>query len=68
MLEYGFKDVVYSVQSDHQLVEIVDTVDFGRLLILDGMTNLAESDTEAYTHSLMNLPSEIYKVCSEILG
>ncbi len=24
------------------------------------MTNLAESDTEAYTHSLMNLPAEDY--------
>jgi len=30
------------------------------MLVLDGMVNLAESDTEAYTHKLMNLPAENY--------
>ena len=32
------------------------------MLILDGFANLAEIDTEDYTHSLMNLPHENYKV------
>jgi len=40
----------------------VDTIDFGRFLILDEMANLAESDTVQYTHALMNLPHEDYKV------
>ena len=31
-------------------------MDFGKLLVLDGYANLAESDTVQYTHSLMNLP------------
>ena len=32
------------------------------MLILDHFANLAESDTETYTHSLMNKPHENYKV------
>ena len=35
---------------------ILNTMDFGKLLVLDGYANLAESDTVPYTHSLMNLP------------
>jgi spermidine synthase len=62
IVEYGYKEVLFSQQSPFQLIEIVDTVDFGRLLLLDGLTNLAELDTEAYTHTLMNLPHEDYKV------
>ena len=36
----------------------MDTVDFGRLLILDQVPNLAESDTDVYTRTLMNLPGQ----------
>ena len=32
------------------------------MLILDGFANIAESDTKDYTHTLMNLPQENYKV------
>ena len=35
---------------------ILNTMDFGKLLVLDGYANLAESDTVQYTHTLMNLP------------
>ena len=34
----------------------MDSVDHGRMLVLDGFVNIAESDTEAYTHKLMGLP------------
>jgi len=60
IVEYGYEKVLFSKQSDYQLVQIVQTVDFGPMLILDGMVNLAESDTEEYTHTLMNLPAEDY--------
>merc|ERR1712226_301841 len=59
LLEYGYDGALCSVQSPFQKIQIVDTNDHGRLLILDGMTNLAEGDTEAYTHTLMKLPHEI---------
>lgn len=62
VVEYGFQEVLFRQRSPHQLVEIVETTDFGRILILDGLVNLAENDTEPYTHTLMNLPNEDYKV------
>jgi len=61
IIEYKFDNVLFSKQSDFQMVQVVDTTDFGRMLILDHFANLAESDTETYTHSLMNKPHENYK-------
>jgi spermidine synthase len=61
-LEYSYKDVLFAKQSAFQYVEIVDTIDYGKLLILDNMANLAESDTVGYTHAIMNLPHQDYKV------
>ena len=54
--DYKVDKVVYDVRSEHQHVMILNTMDFGNLLVLDGYANLAESDTVQYTHSLMNLP------------
>ena len=34
---------------------ICDTVDTGKLLVLDGLTNLSEADTVGYTHALLDL-------------
>lgn len=61
-MEYKFEKVLFSDQSPYQFVQIVDTLDFGPFLILDGYANYAESDKETYTHMLMNLPHEDYSV------
>jgi hypothetical protein len=37
------------------MFQILDTVDHGRILILDGAINLAEGDRVTYTHKLMDL-------------
>ena len=44
------------MRSKHQHIVICDTVDVGKLLILDGLAQLGEADTVAYTHALMDLP------------
>ena len=56
LVEYGIEEVLFDQKSAFQNIQIVKTVDHGNMLILDGAVNLAESDTEAYTYSLMNLP------------
>lgn len=61
IVEYNYKEVLFSDRSPYQQIQIVDTIDFGRFLLLDEMANLAEGDTVQYTHSLMNLPHENYK-------
>ena len=55
IIEYGIKEVVLDVKSLFQHVQINQTIDHGKMLILDGAVNLAESDTVAYTHQLMDL-------------
>ncbi|TRY68607.1 hypothetical protein TCAL_04573 [Tigriopus californicus] len=60
LMEYKYEKVLFSDQSPYQFVQIVQTLDFGPLLILDGYANYAESDKETYTHMLMNLPHEDY--------
>ena len=44
------------------MIQIIGTKDFGRLLVLNDMANLAELDKIEYTHTLMNLPNENYGV------
>ena len=61
MVEYGFHSVLYDQRSTYQHVQILESSDHGRVLLLDGLVNLAEGDTEAYTHKLMGLPEVIGK-------
>ena len=62
ILEYKFDTVLFNKQSEFQQIQIVETQDFGRLLILNEYANLAENDRVEYTHTLMNLPHENYGV------
>ncbi|KAK2715164.1 spermine synthase-like isoform X2 [Artemia franciscana] len=53
LLEYDVEEVLADVQSPFQKVEILKTKNFGNLLVLDGLQNLAESDI-VYTETLMH--------------
>jgi spermidine synthase len=52
LLQMAWQKLLFSEQTPYQLVEIYHTLDFGAVLVLDGFTNLAESDL-AYTQALM---------------
>ena len=52
IIECGITELVHEEESDYQNIQILDTIDFGRVLMLDGQTQLAESDL-VYTRSLM---------------
>jgi len=58
IVEYDFKPV-FQTKSRYQVVTVAETKDHGRVLLLDGQVNLAESDTLAYTHRLMGLPENL---------
>ena len=53
--QYNIKEVLYDVRSQYQHIIICDTIDSGRLLVLDGLANLAEKDTIPYTHALLDM-------------
>ena len=56
--ECKISGVVYSGQSEYQTIEIVDTLPFGRILVLDGKTQSAESDEFIY-HEMLVHPAMI---------
>ena len=52
--ECKISGVVYSGQSRYQTIEIVDTLPFGRTLILDGKTQSSETDEFIYHETLVH--------------
>lgn len=59
MVEYDIKEVLFNQMSQYQKIQIVRSKSFGRMLILDNVQNLAESDL-IYTHTLMQKGKEDY--------
>jgi len=53
IIECPIQSIVHDETSPYQRIQILDTIDFGRVLLLDGQTQLAESD-DIYTKSLMS--------------
>ncbi len=51
---YGIENYIQSFQTSFQQVEIVDTELFGRILILDGKVQSAESDEYIYHEALVH--------------
>ncbi len=57
-VRFGLKvtSVLYSEQSEHQKIEVLDTVQFGRVLVLDGVFMTSESDEHFY-HEMLAQPA-----------
>lgn len=53
IVECSIKGVVHEEVSKYQKIQILDTIDFGRTLVLDGQVNLSEADL-IYTLTLLN--------------
>jgi spermidine synthase len=50
------KGVLHSIQSNFQKIEVVESLDFGRMLVLDGVINLTERDEFIYHEMLVHVP------------
>jgi spermidine synthase len=50
------KGVLHSSQSKFQKIEVVESLDFGRMLVLDGVINLTERDECMYHEMLAHVP------------
>jgi spermidine synthase len=50
------KKSIYSGRSEYQALQIVDTCEFGRMLLLDGMVMLTERDEFIYHEMLAHVP------------
>ena len=54
--ECQVSDIVYSAQSTYQWIEVVDTLPFGRSLVLDGKTQSSEADEFIFHEVLVHPP------------
>jgi spermidine synthase len=52
--QFAVKGILYSGQSEYQKVEVLETVSFGRCLVLDGKIQSCESDEFIYHESLIH--------------
>ena len=50
------KGILHSGQSSFQRIEVVESLDFGRMLVLDGVINLTERDEFVYHEMLAHVP------------
>jgi len=48
--------ILHSSQSDFQKIEVVQSLDFGKMLVLDGVINLTERDEFVYHEMLAHIP------------
>jgi len=58
---------LHSSQSSFQKIEVVESLDFGRMLVLDGVINLTERDEFVYHEMLVHVPLFSHPDPSEIL-
>jgi spermidine synthase len=48
--------ILYSSQSKYQMIEVIESVGLGRMLVLDGVINLTERDEYIYHEMLAHVP------------
>jgi spermidine synthase len=48
--------ILHSSQSNFQKIEVVESLDFGKMLVLDGVINLTERDEFIYHEMLVHIP------------
>jgi spermidine synthase len=61
------KGVLHSSRSSFQKIEVVESLDFGRMLVLDGVINLTERDEFVYHEMLVHVPLFSHPDPSEVL-
>ena len=61
------KGVLHSSQSSFQKIEVIESLDFGRMLVLDGVINLTERDEFVYHEMLAHVPLFSHPNPSQIL-
>ena len=60
-ITYAYRaELLASVQSEYQLVEVYQSPDFGRILVIDGVVQLPERDEYIYHEMLAHVPLHIH--------
>lgn len=55
-VSYKIKNILFSDKSEFQTVDVVDTVAYGRMLLLDGLVMITDKDEFVYHEVIAHLP------------
>jgi spermidine synthase len=66
-ISYRIKEVIYSESSPFQHVMIVDSYDFGRMLVLDGVVQTTSLDGHIYNEMITHIPLSIHPHVERVL-
>lgn len=58
---------LYSKQSDYQQIDIFDTAEFGKMLVLDGSVMLTERDEFIYDEMITHVPMSVHPNIQDVL-
>ncbi|WP_027409343.1 polyamine aminopropyltransferase [Anoxybacteroides tepidamans] len=66
-ISYRIKDVIFSQQSAFQHVMILDSYDFGRMLVLDGVVQTTSIDGHIYNEMISHIPLQLHPSAKKVL-
>lgn len=66
-ISYRIKDIIFSEQSDFQHVMILDSYDFGRMLVLDGVVQTTSIDGHIYNEMISHVPLQFRPSAKKVL-
>ncbi|VYT81377.1 polyamine aminopropyltransferase [Clostridium paraputrificum] len=61
------KKTLYSKKSQFQQIDVIDTYDFGRVLVIDGWTMITEKDEFIYHEMITHVPMMVNKDIKNVL-
>jgi len=66
-VRYQLKELLHSRKTPYQLVEIAESYDYGRMLILDGCVNVCERDEANYHEMIVHIPALLHPNPEDVL-
>jgi len=66
-VSYKLKNIIYSENSKFQNVMIVDSYDFGRMLVLDGVVQTTALDGHIYNEMITHVPLQLHPNPKKVL-
>ena len=67
ILSVKIKDSIVSLHSEYQKIEVLDSYDFGRMLVLDNVINVTERDEFIYHEMIAHVPMSTHPEPNDIL-
>ncbi|GLY09129.1 polyamine aminopropyltransferase [Pseudobacillus badius] len=66
-VSYRIKEIIFTAQSPFQHIMVLDTYDFGRMLVLDGVVQSTEKDGYIYNEMIAHVPLHIHPHPKKVL-